>query len=266
MPSYVDNLFIPVSAAAINPQPGTFDFSSIDPAVSTAAAAGKGFTLALYFGINGTPAWFYTQGGVQSLTVTEGTVPVPWDSAYLSYVDQIITALGQQYDANPYLVSVKLGGLNLTSGKMHIVSGASAVDNPYWLGIGYSAVLIQNAFLAIQRDYNAAFPDVEQIGGILPDGGWPLTATTNDPALNDTLFALGGWRQQFDGLSGNPLSAPTQGMTCYQAVAPLGTNLQAAIDQVLAQPAANCLELYPQDLTDANAAMIAAAGATLKTR
>ncbi len=266
IPSYVDNLFIPVSAADINPAPGTFDFSSIDPAVSKATAAGKGFTLALYFGISGTPAWFYTQGGVQSLTVTEGTVPVPWDAAYLSYVGQIITAMGQQYNSNPYLASVKLGGLNLKSGEMHILESNTTVDNAYWLGIGYTAALIQDAFVAIQSDYSAAFPGVEQIAGILPDGGWPLTLTSNDPTLNNTLFALGGWYEQFDALSADLLPGPAQGMTCYQAISVLGTQLQAAINQVLAQPTANCLELYPQDVTDANASIIAAAGVTLKAR
>jgi hypothetical protein len=142
LPSFVDNIFIPVSAAAINPSPGVYDFSSIDPAVNQASQAGKGFSLALYFGLKATPSWFYSQGGVQSLTVTEGTVPVPWDTNYLNYVGQIIMALGAQYNSNPNLASVKLGGFNLKTGEMHIIASNSTVDNSAWLGIGYSAALI----------------------------------------------------------------------------------------------------------------------------
>jgi|SRR5208283_2365399 len=260
--SFVDGVFLSTTWATVNPEPGVYDWSSVDPTIQKAIAAGKNFTLAIAAGIN-SPSWLYTQAGVASIALSKGTTPVVWDSAYLYYLSQMIAVFGQQYGSNTRLASVKLApGLNYVTGETHIIGQTCGTDCAAELDAGYTAALLEMAFETVRADYNAAFPGVEEFGGLQPDGGWPLTDTSVNTTMNEVLLAEGGWFGQSDSLTASFI---VPGMTCYQEARPLGSGLQAALNLATAQPTAQCVELYAGDVTSRTAAMITAARAILLT-
>jgi hypothetical protein len=249
----VDGSVIFAQVDAINTAQGVYNWSSIDATVAKIKAAGKKYSISFAFGVD-TPAWYFTSG-VMSLAVSIGTVPIVWDPAYLTDVASFVAAAGAHYAGDPALASIKFTGLNFRNGETHII-GTTTVDNSLWLDAGYSAALIEDSFSTILGDFRAAFPNVEELAGILPAGGWPLTATTNDSSLNATLAGIAGsnWYWQFDGL--NPtesLGAGLAGVRCYEEAESVAGNVAAITAEAnlaAGQAAANCLEVYDDDVVD----------------
>lgn len=145
----------------VEPQDGTYQWSTVDSAIAAAAAAKKRAMIRVVAGSN-SPDWIYSE--VRSITFSNTDLanprnhpatlrmPVPWDQTYLEKWDQFIAALGNRYDGNPTLYSVQMTGGGYI-GEMNLPKAYAQ-----WSTAGYSDQLLTTAWTRIIDSYRAAFP------------------------------------------------------------------------------------------------------------
>jgi hypothetical protein len=200
---FVDGGIITVQWSVIEPQPGTYDFSSVDSWVQAIAAQHKKIGLGVMAGTF-TPAWLYSspynvpknefnfnrnpQGGsVCALLV----LPSPWNETFIKEYNQMIDALarhlhefqasgvprGAAYDA---LRIVKLGGINNTSEELRLV--ANKGDNgpchqsdarKIWADAGFTPSRIEKAWRDLIEHFGRVFPDKILSVDIIQVGAFP---------------------------------------------------------------------------------------------
>ncbi len=244
----------------IEPQSGVFDWSNLDAHVNAATAAGKHFTLTIEAGVN-TPQWLYGLGA-SSVTLSQGTVPIPWDPTYLQYFKGMVARMGAHYSSNPALDGVHITGLNYVHGETHLIN-SNVADCAAWMRVGYTSTLVVSSFSQILTEFTDDFPGVQLASMIMP-GGFCLNATTIDDTMDGKLLALGGWVPQNNGWNNHWIML---GMTGDQEGYALGSSLPAALNLALAQPDTRYLEIYHQDLNNPMlTASIAAARTALLSR
>jgi hypothetical protein len=245
----------------IEPMQGVFDWSALDAHVNAATSAGKHFTLAVSAGVN-TPQWLYSLGA-SSVTLSQGTVPMPWDPTYLQYFKNMVAQMGAHYAGNPALDGVHMTGVNYATGETSLVVGPSTADCIPWMQAAYTSEHLVAAFSQILTEFTDDFPGVQLSPSIGP-AGFCLNAAQLDFSMNSTLLALGGWVPENRGWNSNWIKP---GMTGDQEVSPLGSLLPSALNLALAQPSTRYLEIYHQDLIDSTlASSIAAARTALLSR
>jgi hypothetical protein len=144
---------------------GVYDWSVITNAMAPWVANGKKVILRLatagqpgwdapYSG-SGTPSWVYTDGARSVSDNTGETVPVYWDSAYLSDLSTFVAAYAAEFDGNPNVALIEAGvGMG---GETKPETNLSADGLADWEGVGYTPSTWLATVETISNDYRQDF-------------------------------------------------------------------------------------------------------------
>ncbi len=165
---------------ALEPTEGQFNWAPIDAEIAQAVAHRKLVSLGVTPGVF-TPDWVYRDGAAQfsflwdkpwgPAPCSKVRIPVPWDTVYLAKWFVFVRAMGQRYQNNPALVSVKIEGVNAQTEELllphsrqgqastnKLVDCAPNDDVSEWHSLGYTAARVKETWRAIARAYLEAFP------------------------------------------------------------------------------------------------------------
>jgi hypothetical protein len=119
--------------AAVEPQPGVFEWTALDGEVNKAHGLGKHIWLELLTTEGLTPQWARDAG--VTLVGSRGGTPVPWDETYQHLLRRAVHAMAARYDDDPTVdaINVMAGGCY---GEMAIC--ASETDAAAWEQAGYT--------------------------------------------------------------------------------------------------------------------------------
>jgi hypothetical protein len=121
------------SWSVIEPEPGVYNWDSLDAQISKARALGKRIWLELHTSEGQTPQWARDAGVV--VVGSRGGVPVPWNETYQRLLRRVVHAMAERYDADPTVdaINVAAGGCY---GEMTICSAST--DKNAWEEAGYT--------------------------------------------------------------------------------------------------------------------------------
>jgi hypothetical protein len=197
----------------IEPQPGVFDWSTLDAEVSRAVAYGKKISLAVVPDLS-VPSWLF-QEGVPDLRFTiqdhgpAQTIDIapPWDPTYQQAYAQMMQALAAHLRSIPgayqAVSMVKITGMDAITEETRLPNAMSSVGGvtntiPIWQQVGYTPTKAINAWKGFAASVNAAFPDKVLVAAIA--GGFPLIneqgqqVAATDPSyvnVTDQILAAG---------------------------------------------------------------------------
>src|SRR5436309_2627621 len=102
--SFVDGIRLRTAWNVVQPTFSTYDWSTIDLALSLAAQNGKRVGVSISSGI-ATPQWVYDNGATQYqlLDGSGNSMPIPWEPAYYNQWLAFVRTFGARYDSNPVL-------------------------------------------------------------------------------------------------------------------------------------------------------------------
>ena len=170
---------------SIEPTMGQYDWSDLDKWMNYAISKGKKITLVIRSG-DGTPQWVFQPApngaGAQALNFTSTphqgktnkcdseTLAAPWDPAYLSSWDAMLTTLAAHLkSAGTYnaVTSLRLTGINRTSDELRLpeetaqTTGLSCVSDAIatWQHADYRPSKLLQAWDAITNSFQKNFPD-----------------------------------------------------------------------------------------------------------
>ena len=203
---FVDGATIIMQWMVLEPQPGVFDFSTLDPWIDFAVAHNKSISLGVMAGCY-TPEWLYGPGfqvptcsfkynrSPQSTPHMMNLVlPLVWNSTYIDQYDRMIQAIGQHlreldvpgapkgaaYDA---LTMVKIDGINNTTEELRLYAnmypgGAAGPDRrssapPIWAAAGFTPRKVEGAWTALADNFATTFPDKILSMDIIQVNGFP---------------------------------------------------------------------------------------------
>jgi hypothetical protein len=297
---YVIGGFVTADWNLIEATEGNFNWRYFDTIISQAAANGMVVTLGVTAG-NTTPPWVYADGAQAFNFLWDRatpsppicslqSIPIPWDPVFLAKWQTFVQAMGAHYAANPTVVAVMMYGLNfhsietslpVTNGQVISSGSTSCTGYNYpalWQAAGYTRTAVENGLIAMQTDFQMAFPNTQLQVGLNPSGFPPIDqngaiipARKADIQVVSDLLTMGARSlgQQF--AAGNGGLGPTGTTwplltsysatidTGYQTTTPLGLSLPTAVNAALAA-GAHWLQLYPTDISlPANLSAIAAA-------
>ncbi len=180
----VDGISLRQEWATLEPSEGNFDFSYLDSAVASSAAAGKKALIRIGTQ-KGKPAWVTrairrARGKFFTFTATDGevvTIPVFWDPTFLEKKTNMIAALGKHFTGNPAVAVVVASFANATTEDWNVPHTESDVTN--WLALGYSTDLMLATGKQIIDATMAAFPN--QIVTLAVGGNGHGNGTNLDP-------------------------------------------------------------------------------------
>ena len=145
---------------------GRYNWSYFDGQIPRVGKAGKKVLLRIASGGKNTPQWVF-DAGVQTFSFVDTnryhdtygqtvTIPVFWDSIFLTKKINFIRAMGQHFAANPHIVLVTVSCANATTDDWNVPSQKNDVQN--WKAIGYTSDKLVNACKKIIDATKAAFP------------------------------------------------------------------------------------------------------------
>jgi hypothetical protein len=156
----------------LQPAPAAYDFSAIDKLIAQARQHNKRVTLSVLNGPR-TPAWVYEQGAkafsYEFKTRYSGrgnrqeTIPLPWDTTYLSYWHKLIAELGKRYADNPMVALVHITHASKNGFEMQLpeerIAGRpeTPVSGP-WHDAGYTQEKHVKAIQQVITYFAEAFP------------------------------------------------------------------------------------------------------------
>lgn len=119
--------------AAVEPQPGVFNWEPLDAEINKAQSLGKRIWLELLTTEGLTPQWARDMG--VELVGSRGGTPVPWSETYQRLLRRAVHAMAARYDGNPTVdaINAMAGGCY---GEMSIC--ARETDAPAWEEAGYT--------------------------------------------------------------------------------------------------------------------------------
>lgn len=146
-------------------EPGHFDFSAIDKAVSVLRGIGTKYELGVKPGVDTPP--FVFQEGAQSFEthITNPhrpnfgaaiVIPVPWDPKYQQNLSRVIEQLGKRYADDPLCVSVVLTCANFMSAEMHLPK--TPEDRAKWKEMGDYGAKLSEVYKKYIDEWAKAFP------------------------------------------------------------------------------------------------------------
>ncbi len=193
-----------------------WDWSALDAATATAAAADKRLLLAIVAG-GATPSYVYDRHVAKldftivahqgdAANCTSVSMPPPWDATYLSLVDRLAHRVADHLSTTGHLglvQQVKVTGINQTTAELRLPAdpGLSTAQSgcpasnalATWQAAGYSPELIMEAFRANARSWATAFPAAALDTAILPKQSLPdldasgPTARAGDATLTEMM-------------------------------------------------------------------------------
>lgn len=145
---------------------GVYNWAYFDAQIARVESSGKKILLRITTDGKNTPQWVY-DAGVQTFTFVDAnpysptysqtlTIPVFWDPTFLASEKQFITAMGQQFAADPNIVLASASCANATTDDWQMPSTKTDVQN--WRAIGYTSDKLINACKEILDTTMGAFP------------------------------------------------------------------------------------------------------------
>ncbi len=166
----------------------SFDFSVIDAQVSAAQAEGKSWSLAVYAGGTGSPAWLTDSIGSGGLGapyisytfrgVSGYRLPLIWDTTVLAELEELADALAAEYGSDSTLKLVYVSQMTANGVEGHL----QGVDMPTFVSAGYTDqkwidASIENAVNFAEAFTNKALAfEVHEVNG---------SATVPETIIND---------------------------------------------------------------------------------
>jgi hypothetical protein len=159
--------------SSVEPRDGEFQWQIIDDMFSAAATNGKFVALSFVPGF-ATPAWALS--GVQTATFDwqygprgeagqTGTLPIPWDAAYLSRWYAFLQAVADRYGTNPQFRMISLAGPTSVSDETSLPNNPQDPGLPnhgsdinQWLSLGYTPAKYEEAWKSVLAHYAQIFP------------------------------------------------------------------------------------------------------------
>ena len=120
---FVDGIRLRSGWNTVQPQSDTYNWSTIDQALSLAAQNGKRVGVSIASGI-ATPQWVYDNGATKYrlLDGSGNSMPIPWEPAYYDQWLTFVRTFGARYDSNPTIAYVIVTGF-MQSNSMFLAAG-----------------------------------------------------------------------------------------------------------------------------------------------
>ena len=153
---YVDGILVRVAWKDLETADNTYNWALIDSQITAAQTYGKKIALAVGGGPN-SPTWLFNQGA-QSLSFTipfSGTIPIPWDTIFLTKWTEFITALGNRYADDTTIQLVYLTHSTSNGFEMQLPFNPT----PSYTSISYTDQKLIDSWKQIIDTYNTAFPN-----------------------------------------------------------------------------------------------------------
>lgn len=153
----VNQLWLKVRWSDLEPQDGVYNWA----AITNPLAANPNLVVRVHvIGGASAPSWLKDSAGTvqvfNSKDQIAATVGKYWTPTYMTEYQQFMTAMGNQFDANPRVASVNMAGTSLIYDEPWITGGAASGASLYNAGLTKDKVIAaQNAGLAATV---AAFP------------------------------------------------------------------------------------------------------------
>jgi uncharacterized protein (TIGR03437 family) len=225
----VDGVALVIGWQAIEPSMGQFQWATLDQWLSQIIALGKKIDLVIPAG-SSAPAWLFQPapagaGAVDlhfSVSPHSGQtgvcdtvdLPPPWDTAFLTQWDFMLSALSAHLKSTGAYNSItllRLTGINRTTEELRLPAetaastGLACVSNSIvtWQSVGYRPSLLLQGWNAVTSSFNKYFPDKSFSVAIIPNDAFPgidqngnaITGTIgdeNEPLLQSASQLLPG--------------------------------------------------------------------------
>jgi len=154
--SYVNGILVRVAWKDIETADNTYNWALIDNQITAAQSYGKKISLAIGGGPN-SPNWLYTLG-TQSISYTvpfSGTIPIPWDTTFLTKWTEFITVLGNRYVNDTTIQLVYITNSSTNGFEMQLPFNPI----PNYTTIGYTDQKIINSWKEVIDAFNSSFPN-----------------------------------------------------------------------------------------------------------
>jgi hypothetical protein len=184
--SFVDGIRLRTAWNVVQPQSSTYDWSTIDLALSLAAQNGKKVGISIGAGI-ATPQWVYDNDATeyQLLDGSGNSMPIPWEPAYYNQWLAFVRTFGARYDSNPALAYVIITGFMQTNG-MFLADGEDE-SNLATLAVRAHFGDLSTAYLFAAETITAAIMDA------FPTTACILTMQAPFPDLGDLQGTVKDW-------------------------------------------------------------------------
>ena len=171
--SHVAGNLIRVGWDQVQPTPDKYDFSAIDALIAQARQHNKQVTLSVLNGPR-TPAWLYELGAkafsYEFKTRYSGrgdrqeTIPLPWDSVYLTHWTELIAQLGKRYAENPAIALVHIthaskNGFEMQLPEERMGGRLETASQGPWHDAGYTEDKHVSAMQQVITAFAMAFPN-----------------------------------------------------------------------------------------------------------
>lgn len=194
----VDGMATVFGWADLEPARGQYQWTVLDQWIGKVAAAGRKIDLVVTAG-NDTPAWLFqappTGGGAKALTFNttsdtrangickSTTIASPWDSAFLSQWDAMLSALSAHLKSTgsySAITLLRLTGINQTTEELRLPVQSPANTAPcvtdaiaLWQSAGYKPSLLLQGWNSILASFQKYFPDKSFSLSLIPFVAFP---------------------------------------------------------------------------------------------
>lgn len=154
--SYVNGILVRVVWKDVETTDNTYNWSLIDGQIAAAQSYGKKISLAVGGGPN-SPSWLYSAGAssIDYSLPFSGTIPVPWDSVFLSQWTDFISELGARYQNDTTIQLVYITTSSANGFEMQLPFSPT----PSYATLGYNDQLVIDSWKEIMDEFNSAFPN-----------------------------------------------------------------------------------------------------------
>jgi len=154
--SYVNGILVRVVWKDIETSDNVYNWSLIDNQITAAQSYGKKISLAVGGGLN-SPSWLYPLG-VQSISYTvpfSGTIPIPWDTIFLTKWTDFITELGNRYANDTTIQLVYMTNSSTNGFEMQLPFNPT----PSYTSIAYTDQKIIDSWEQVIDAFDSSFPN-----------------------------------------------------------------------------------------------------------
>lgn len=180
----VSGICIAAEWRELEPEEGEYDFSLIDSVLKKAAAKNKTVSLRVFPGIS-TPEWVYRKGAKRFEFTDRNqehqgypqghrfntyrkkvSIPLPWDTVFLSCWEKFVAAYGSHCRKAENIAMIHITGPTRHSAEMHLPKEPE--DKKNWRDIGYSAQKMIEAWKRCINAFASAFPQTPVVLNLSP--------------------------------------------------------------------------------------------------